>query len=87
MPNLPHAIMTYDEAQYFISLRLQEVSNIKQFCKENDLLQSYQVILKIKNNKGGKQYPQVLLKLFSVLGYEAEIQTYFSLKITPNINA
>lgn len=80
MAEIPHVLMEYKEAESFISSKLREQYNLKAFCRDHNLLTSYHVILKIKNQMANKQYPLVLLKLFHIFGYDCSLKTYYDLR-------
>lgn len=77
-------IIKHTEASTILQSKLKDVINLKDFCRENNLEKSYQVILQIKNNKSKRIYPKIFIELFTLFGYSITYEKFFVINDEPN---
>jgi hypothetical protein len=70
--------LTYEDLVSIAKKHLDQVDNIRSFCKQYDL--QYTSIIAIRNGSKSEPYPKLLSRLLSIFGYEVEKETVYSIK-------
>jgi len=69
----PTKEITYQEAEKIVRDYLLEVSNMKAFCKKNNL--SYQYCSRIRSdNTKGEVYSNLIFRILVILGYNVKMK-------------
>ena len=70
--------LTYKDLVSIARKHLDQVENIRSFCKEHGL--QYTSIIAIRNSSKSDPYPKLLARLLNIFGYEVEKETLFTIK-------
>lgn len=69
---------TYEDAEQMVADYLNELGNIKKFCKENKIC--YPNALEISRRMPTVKYPGIVQKVLEIMGYTVERKICFTLK-------
>ena len=71
-------ILTKDEILTFLQKKLLAIDNLSSFCNNHNL--NYQILSAIKNGKTKKNYPNVMITLSNLFGYNLKYDCFYILQ-------
>lgn len=78
--------VSYSELHDIFIEKVSQIDNLKQFCTDNQLEKSYNLIVNIKNRTANKKYSALIKTVLNILGYEVEKIRSFDLQRKSNLS-